>query len=257
MKNCQARGVAFVGTVELGAELEVAAFFWTRVGRVGGVGVGVTRGVERGAVRHVVRVQGIGLVQRAKAVAPVGNGLFVVGRNGAAGGQVVVGGAHAVKAQTAQQLPVGGDLQQVLCIQPKRVGPEGAGECFGARGFINCRTIVHSANRGGRFGNRRQVVDLLALGRPIDPRQHFVAQAQCGELVAVVALRVAGIQVLHFVVVAAGQHGGAVHGVQCHQRGGARGVANHAGGGVDRALAKANGAGALVARVAAGAYGGF
>ena len=113
-------------------ELDVAAGFRRRVRTRQVVGVGVARGVERGAVGEVVGHRRQRLVEHAEAFAPLAVRALAVGGDGAHRHAAVRGGLEAlvvalevVVAQAEQQLPLLGDLDQVLREDAGRARIEG------------------------------------------------------------------------------------------------------------------------------------
>ena len=168
----------------------------------------------------MVRLQGRGLVQHAKAFAPFGN-LLPIGCGGdrpwrsVRDGVRVVVAVHAVVAQTTQQLPVGRYLHEVLRIDAPALGLKVAGGAQHAAAFIHPRAIVGRADRRGglvdghaALGGTACAIHFLFFMCKVEARQQFVAYAQCLELVTEVALQVHGVHVLDFQVVPPRETGG-------------------------------------------------
>ena len=147
---------ALAEQVPLAADLEVAAFFWRRVGREFGARVergrelvAVARGVVRGAEGHVVGGRVAGLVQRAHARTPQ----VVAALAGARTRGVAVGSREAVVAQAADQFDGGRDGIRVLHVQADVTRIEGVERHLAAR--VGAHGAVVGCAHGG-VGRRGQ-----------------------------------------------------------------------------------------------------
>ena len=263
MEDCKACGELLVRTVQLGTQLNVLAALGVGVGTLRVVRVHIARGVERGAVREVVRMQRVGLVQHTKALARGRDVLRVrrgdqrAQRRGSGDGVSAVVTAHVVVAQAHQDFPILGNLNQVLRIHAKPKSRKLIARPQDACVFIHAGTIKRRAVAVLRLGDVHTTLGLsssdihrLFFKRKVNAGDDLVLEAQGIKLGGKITLKMRGVDVLNLQCRTPVEHGAVVQVFQgdgrwvCEWRGGRGSLPG-----------KADRAGPLVARETALAHG--